>query len=46
MMGSVKVENLGKSNEVRTQTYKQGVYEIGVNKDGVIDHRFFRPSKK
>ncbi|WP_423147016.1 PKD domain-containing protein [Rubrolithibacter danxiaensis] len=24
---------------------KQGVFEIGVNKNGVIDHRFFRPSK-
>jgi hypothetical protein len=24
---------------------KGGVYEIGVNKNGVIDHRFFRPDK-
>ncbi len=24
---------------------KQGVFEIGVTKDGVIDHRFFRPKK-
>lgn len=30
---------------VRTQTYKNGVFEIGVNKDGIIDHRFFRPDK-
>jgi hypothetical protein len=22
---------------------KNGVFEIGVDKDGVIDHRFFRP---
>jgi hypothetical protein len=22
-----------------------GVYEIGVTKDGIIDHRFFRPVK-
>jgi hypothetical protein len=29
---------------VRTQQYKEGVFEIGVNKDGVIDHRFFRPN--
>jgi RHS repeat-associated protein len=28
---------------VRTQQYKEGVFEIGVRKDGVIDHRFFRP---
>jgi RHS repeat-associated protein len=28
---------------IRTQTYKQGVYEIGLTKNGVIDHRFFRP---
>lgn len=28
---------------VRTQQYKEGVFEIGVTKDGVIDHRFFRP---
>jgi RHS repeat-associated protein len=27
----------------RVQTYKHGVFEIGVTKDGVIDHRFFRP---
>jgi hypothetical protein len=27
---------------VRAQQYKDGVYEIGVRKDGVIDHRFFR----
>ena len=25
---------------------KEGVFEIGVTKDGVIDHRFFRPNKK
>jgi hypothetical protein len=24
---------------------KNGVFEIGVDKDGVIDHRFFRPGK-
>ena len=30
----------------RTQTYKDGVFEIGVTKDGVIDHRFFRSRKK
>jgi hypothetical protein len=30
---------------VRTQHYKEGVFEIGVTKDGVIDHRFFRPDK-
>jgi RHS repeat-associated protein len=24
---------------------KQGVFEIGVNKSGIIDHRFFRPGK-
>ncbi len=29
---------------IRTQTYKDGVFEIGVTKDGVIDHRFFRPN--
>jgi RHS repeat-associated protein len=29
---------------VRTQQYKEGVFEIGVNKDGVIDHRFFKPN--
>ncbi|EGA68245.1 hypothetical protein VISI1226_03980 [Vibrio sinaloensis DSM 21326] len=28
---------------VRTQQDKEGVFEIGVTKDGVIDHRFFRP---
>ncbi|OUS23372.1 hypothetical protein A9Q98_14895 [Thalassotalea sp. 42_200_T64] len=28
---------------VRTQKYKEGVFEIGVTKDGIIDHRFFRP---
>ncbi|MDD9932063.1 MAG: hypothetical protein OXT09_00590, partial [Myxococcales bacterium] len=31
---------------VRSQTHKEGVFEIGVNKDGIIDHRFFRPDKK
>ena len=42
MAGSVKVDpDTGK----RTQTYKDGVFEIGVTKDGVIDHRFFRPDK-
>ncbi len=30
---------------VQTQKYKEGVYVIGVRKDGVIDHRFFRPNK-
>ncbi len=24
---------------------KKGVFEIGVNQDGVVDHRFFRPDK-
>jgi RHS repeat-associated protein len=24
---------------------KQGVFEIGVTKDGVVDHRFFRPTR-
>ncbi len=24
---------------------KNGVYEIGIRSDGVIDHRFFRPNK-
>ncbi len=28
---------------VRTQQVKDGVYEIGVTPDGVINHRFFRP---
>ncbi|KXZ65124.1 putative deoxyribonuclease RhsC [Acinetobacter venetianus] len=28
---------------IRTQTYKDGVFEIGKTKDGIIDHRFFRP---
>lgn len=41
MTGSVATD----INGVRTQTYKDGVFEIGVNKDGVIDHRFFRPNK-
>ena len=27
------------------QQYKDGVFEIGVTKDGVINHRFFRPNK-
>ena len=26
------------------QQIKNGVFEIGVTKDGVIDHRFFRPN--
>ncbi len=29
---------------IRTQTYKEGVFEMGVTKDGVIDHRFFKPN--
>ena len=29
----------------KVQQYKDGVYEIGVNKKGIIDHRFFRPYK-
>jgi hypothetical protein len=29
----------------KVQQYKDGVYEIGVNKNGIIDHRFFRPYK-
>jgi RHS repeat-associated protein len=29
----------------RTPTYKDGVFEIGVTPDGVIDHRFFKPTK-
>jgi RHS repeat-associated protein len=28
----------------RVQTYKDGVFEIGVTKDGIIDLRFFRPN--
>jgi len=28
-----------------TMNDKTGVFEIGVTKDGVIDHRFFRPDK-
>jgi hypothetical protein len=28
-----------------TLTGKNGVFEIGVTKDGIIDHRFFRPVK-
>lgn len=28
---------------IRTQKYLEGVFEIGVTKDGIIDHRFFRP---
>jgi hypothetical protein len=28
-----------------TMNNKDGVFEIGVNKDGVIDHRFFRPDR-
>jgi hypothetical protein len=28
-----------------TMNGKNGVYEIGLTKDGVIDHRFFRPTK-
>lgn len=31
--------------DIRTQKYKQGVFEIGRRKDGVIDHRFFRADK-
>ena len=30
---------------VKTQQYKEGVFEIGVTKDGIVDHRFFRPNK-
>ena len=26
------------------QTHKEGVFEIGVTRDGIIDHRFFRPN--
>ena len=25
---------------------KDGVFEIGVTEDGIINHRFFRPNKK
>jgi len=28
---------------IKTQTYKDGVFDIGVRKDGVINHGFFRP---
>jgi hypothetical protein len=42
MAGSVSTDI---ETGVRTQLYKDGVFEIGVNKDGVIDHRFFRPNK-
>ncbi|SMC48732.1 hypothetical protein [Moheibacter sediminis] len=28
-----------------TMNNKNGVFEIGVTKDGIIDHRFFRPIK-
>jgi hypothetical protein len=28
-----------------TMNGKTGVFEIGVTKDGVIDHRFVRPDK-
>lgn len=28
-----------------TMNGKDGVFEMGVTKDGVIDHRFFRPNK-
>lgn len=28
-----------------TMNGKNGVFEIGVTKDGIIDHRFFRPTK-
>ena len=41
MTGRVKVD----ANGVRTQTTKPGVFEIGVTRDGVINHRFFRPDE-
>jgi RHS repeat-associated protein len=41
MTGSVVTDSKGN----RTQKHKEGVFEIGVTKDGVIDHRFFRPDK-
>ncbi len=28
-----------------TMNGKEGVFEIGVTKDGIINHRFFRPNK-
>jgi hypothetical protein len=28
-----------------TMTGKAGAFEIGVTRDGIIDHRFFRPDK-
>lgn len=28
-----------------TMNGKNGVFEIGLTKDGIIDHRFFRPTK-
>lgn len=28
-----------------TMNGKNGVFEIGLTKDGIIDHRFFRPIK-
>lgn len=27
-----------------TMNGKDGVFEIGLSKDGIIDHRFFRPT--
>ena len=28
-----------------TMNGRKGVFEIGLTKDGIIDHRFFRPTK-
>ena len=38
MMGGVK-----RVGEETIQTWKRGVYEIGMTKEGIINHRFFRP---
>lgn len=40
MTGSVVTDP---TTGVRSQQVKEGVFEIGVTPDGVIDHRFFRP---
>ena len=40
MAGRVETDSV---TGIRTQTYKNGNFEIGVRADGVIDHRFFRP---
>ena len=40
-----KPNNYSIYRKVGAMNGKSGVFEIGVTKDGVIDHRFFRPDK-